>query len=45
MKMRCLLAGLVILLSCLLTLNLAVGDDEIENMARGGDFETDDDRI
>jgi len=45
MKVRCLLAGLVTLLACLLTLNLAVGDDEIENMARGGDFETDDDRI
>ena len=46
MKVKCLLTGLVTLLSCLLILSLAVGDDdEIENMARGGDFETADDRI
>ena len=45
MRVRFLLIGLVTLLSCLLILNLAVGDDEIENMARGGDFETEDDRI
>jgi hypothetical protein len=45
MKERFLLTGMIILLSCLLTLNLAVGDDEIENLARGGDFETEDDRI
>ena len=44
MRVRWLLAGLVVLMVCLLSLDLAVADEEIENVARGGDFEENVDR-
>jgi hypothetical protein len=38
MRIRCLLTGVIVLMVCLLSLDLAVGD-EIEDLIRGGDFE------
>ena len=39
MRARCLLTGMVVLILCLPGLDLAVAVEEIENVARGGDFE------
>ncbi len=44
MRVKYLFTGVIALLACLLSLDLAVSDDEIENLARGGDFENDADR-
>jgi hypothetical protein len=44
MKVRRLLAGMFALMLCLSSLYLALADEEIENMARGGDFEEPTDR-